>query len=119
MIEWIERNTLVMNQHDFDTQISRIQSGTEIAISFKDIGLGPDQFSIFNHHAGKLKSDEQEKETVSDAVRVVTSQIELFLEFIYMEENLFMDDFRLAIVKSKIQDFNSTNNVSLFIITNG
>jgi hypothetical protein len=57
----------------------------------------------------KLKSDEPEKEVISDSVRMLVNLIELMLEFVYMEEAKFMEDFRLAIVKSKIQEFSAQN----------
>jgi hypothetical protein len=36
-----------MNQKDFDTQMSRIQTGTEIAISFKSLGVGKEEQAVF------------------------------------------------------------------------
>lgn len=48
---------------------------------------------------------------VSDSIRMLVNQIELMLEFIYMEENKFMDDFRLAITKTRFQEMSSQFNV--------
>jgi hypothetical protein len=47
-IDWINQNTLVMNQQDFDTQMSRIMTGTEMAISFKTLGIGREEQANFN-----------------------------------------------------------------------
>lgn len=47
LIEWINQNCQVMTQQDFDTQMSRIQNGTEIAISFKNLGLDPAGYAEF------------------------------------------------------------------------
>lgn len=55
---------------------------------------------------------EREKEIISDAVKVLINQIDLMLEFLYMENHEFMEDFRVAITKTKVEDPSANVNSS-------
>lgn len=48
--------------------------------------------------------DQQVSETVSEALRIVINQIELILEYFVMGDHLFLDDFRVAITKTKLEE---------------
>ena len=43
-----------MNQQDFDTQMSRIMTGTEMAISFKTLGLSREDQINFNVNLNRI-----------------------------------------------------------------
>lgn len=62
----------------------------------------------------KLYSEETEQEIVSDGIKVLINQIDLILEFLYMENHDFMEDFKVAITKTKMDDFQA--NVKTLIL---
>lgn len=57
-----------------------------------------------------LNSDDSEQEIISDAVKILINQIDLILEFLYMENHDFMEDFKVAITKTKLEDYQSNVN---------
>lgn len=52
----------------------------------------------------ETEGKEREREIISDSVRILINQIDLMLEFLYMENHEFMEDFRIAITKKKVDD---------------
>lgn len=50
-----------------------------------------------------LNPEGEEEEVTSEAVKILISQFELILEFLYTENHEFMDDFKVAITKTKIE----------------
>ncbi|CAF0846025.1 unnamed protein product [Brachionus calyciflorus] len=117
LIDWVERCSLNMEQRDFDASMSKILNGIEMIAEFKFQGIGPDNYATFKKHLSDLNSDtegkEREKEIISDAVKVLINQIDLMLEFLYMENHEFMEDFRVAITKTKIEEPSENDENSL------
>lgn len=62
-------------------------------------------FNIINskrNHANL--SSEETQESVSEALRLLLSQIELIFDYLFMLDHEFMDDFRVAMTKTKMDE---------------
>jgi len=97
LIDWIDRNTLNMQQHDFDGAISRIFSGLEMVAELKTQGIGPESLDTYRKHMGELFTDEPDKAITVDSVKLLLDHLLLILEYLYIENHNFMDDYKFAL----------------------
>jgi hypothetical protein len=83
-----------MQQHDFDGAISRIFSGLEIVAEFKTQGIGPENLETYKKHMSDLFTDEPDKAITVDSVKLLIDNLLLILEYLYIENHNFMDDYK-------------------------
>ena len=86
-----------MQQHDFDGAISRIFSGLEIVAEFKTQGIGPENLDTYRKYMSELFTDEPDKAITVDSVKLLLDHLLLILEYLYIENHNFMDDYKFAL----------------------
>ena len=100
-----------MQQHDFDGAISRIFSGLEMVAEFKTQGIGPESLDTYRKNMSELFTDEPDKAITVDSVKLTIDHLLLILEYLYIENHNFMDDYKFAPKMS-----NSKHQISYFFI---
>ena len=94
-----------MQQHDFDGAISRIFSGLEIVAEFKTQGIGPENLDTYRKYMSELFTDEPDKAVTVDSVKLLLDHLLLILEYLYIENHNFMDDYKFALEISNMLQY--------------
>ncbi len=98
-----------MEQRDFDASMSRIFTGTEMCSEFKTkIKLGPERIPEFERQSGILFAEFDKEDPnaveVPDTIRLLADYLYLAIDFLYMNNHDYMEDFKIAIVRTKIDE---------------
>lgn len=102
-------NTMNMTQITFSEATSRIFNGYEMVSEFKTkIGITPDTIRNYQAHLGKLfaveDKDNPNPVEIPDGLKNIAERLNLAIEFLYMRDHVYMNDFKCAIVKSKVEN---------------
>ena len=106
---WIDMNTTNLDQRDFDASMSRIFTGTEMVCELKTkIGLGPEMIGEYQEHLSNLfmEPDKEDENPIiiPDGIKTITEHLYMAVDFLYMNNHDYMDDFKVAIIRTKLED---------------
>jgi Fanconi anemia group J protein len=109
MSDWITMNTLNMAQQSFGSAMSRIFTGTEMVCELKTkINMGPDRIHCLQEHINKLFAEQDKDDPnpveIPEGIKMLAERMHMAFDFLYMHNHDFMDDFKVAIIKSKLED---------------
>lgn len=100
-----------MTQKSFGEATSRIFTGTEMVCELKTkMELGPDRISEFEQSMSALfaepesEKDKEDPFVVPDGLKKLIEHLHMAVDYLYMRNHDFMDDFKCAIIKKKIED---------------
>lgn len=98
-----------MEQRDFDASLSRIFTGIEMCSEFKTkIGLGPERIEEFETHINKLFAEPDKEDPapieVPEGIKMLAEHLFLALDFLYMKDHEYMEDFKVAIIRTKVDE---------------
>jgi len=102
-----------MEQRDFDASMSRIFTGTEMCSEFKTkMGLGPERIAEFERQCGVLfaepDKDDHNPVEIPDIIKILAEYLFLAIDLLYMHNHDFMEDFKIAIVRTKLDEVPQT-----------
>lgn len=98
-----------MESRDFETAMSRIFSGLDIVAILKEkIKIGPEVYIEYETHKNAImaepdKEDENPIE-IPECIKMLADHLFLAMGFLYMNSHHFMDDFKVAIIRTKLED---------------
>lgn len=109
-----------MTSISFSEATSRIFNGYEMMREFRTaLGISPETLWNYQEHMGKLfgveDKDDENRVEIPDILKSLAERLNLAIDFLCMKDHMYMNDFKCAIIKSKIenlpveQDENGTN----------
>ncbi|XP_053375442.1 Fanconi anemia group J protein homolog [Mercenaria mercenaria] len=110
LLNFIEGNNSNLDQSDYDTSY-KVWSGFDIVVRLKGIGLGPDSFQEYQRcfeqavaqsedEAMSVRDRQNQEVKMSSNTSKILEQLFQILDYMYRDDLKFVEDYRVAIMKS-------------------